>query len=330
MRFATSARAQFFTATALSLALIVGVLAIAAPTPGTQVEPTVEPEFFAFGDEPFADDLNHFLVVLEDAVSVEGEGPLRVDAGGAIEFADDAVPGAVAPEDLLAAINGDASSVDPAAFLARRDDVASVREVGFGIFAAAGSIELEALQRVPGVAHAEPDHGVATASADPLFPSQWGLENDGTTMEPWALLADADIDADAGWHRTRGAGVVVAVIDSGVDIAHPDLVNNIWHNPGETCGNNVDDDNNGYVDDCDGWDFVNNDNTPEDLNGHGTHVAGIIGAEANNAIGIAGVAYESQVMALKIGNEAPPLSTAIEAIGRMPSTTELVLSTPRG
>ena len=131
---------------------------------------------------------------------------------------------------------------------------------------------------------------------------------------PFIVFADADIDADAGWHRTRGAGVVVAVIDSGVDISHPDLVNNIWHNPGETCGNDVDDDNNGYVDDCDGWDFVNNDNTPEDLNGHGTHVAGIIGAEANNAIGIAGVAYESQIMALKIGNEAPPLSAAIEAI----------------
>ena len=75
---------------------------------------------------------------------------------------------------------------------------------------------------------------------------------------------------------------MVGVIDTGVDYNHKDLAANIWTNPGEIAGNGIDDDGNGYIDDVHGWDFCNGDNDPMDDNGHGTHVAGTIGAVGNN------------------------------------------------
>lgn len=97
--------------------------------------------------------------------------------------------------------------------------------------------------------------------------------------------------------------VIVAVIDTGVDYHHLDLRNNIWTNNAEIPNNKIDDDGNGYVDDVFGWDFVGEDNSPLDDNGHGTHVAGIIAAENNN-IGCVGIAYNCKVMALKAGNSS--------------------------
>lgn len=98
-----------------------------------------------------------------------------------------------------------------------------------------------------------------------------------------------------------GEGIVVAVIDTGVDYNHTDLDANIWVNEGEIADNNVDDDGNGYVDDIRGWDFVNNDNNPMDLNEHGTHVAGTIAAE-NNGVGITGVAPDATIMPIRVLN----------------------------
>ncbi len=106
-----------------------------------------------------------------------------------------------------------------------------------------------------------------------------------------------------------GQGVVVAVIDSGVDYNHPDLMGNIWSNPGETgldaadrnkASNGIDDDGNGFVDDSRGWDFVNNDNNPMDDNNHGTHIAGLIAAKMNSGVGITGTAPSAKIMPLKI------------------------------
>jgi subtilisin family serine protease len=104
------------------------------------------------------------------------------------------------------------------------------------------------------------------------------------------------------WYQGyTGKGTVVAVIDSGVDYNHVDLDDNIWWNLNEIAGNGIDDDRNGYVDDLLGWNFFSNHNNPMDDEGHGTHVAGIIAAEGNGAIG---VAYNARIMPIKVTDSA--------------------------
>ncbi len=121
---------------------------------------------------------------------------------------------------------------------------------------------------------------------DPLMKRKWGL---GKTQAPDAWLK----------YSKGNRNIVVAVIDTGIDIRHPDLAKNIWHNPKEIPNNQKDDDKNGYIDDVHGWNFVGNNNKVNDTHGHGTHIAGIIGAEGGNGIGISGVAPRVSLMALK-------------------------------
>ncbi|AFY42497.1 pre-peptidase C-terminal domain-containing protein [Nostoc sp. PCC 7107] len=117
------------------------------------------------------------------------------------------------------------------------------------------------------------------------------------------------VNSPEAWARGyTGQGVVVAVIDSGVDINHSDLRNNIWRNAGEIAGNGIDDDRNGYIDDVNGWNFGQNQNNNNILPGttsrgqtHGTHVAGTIAA-SNNGVGITGVAHQSRIMAIRMGD----------------------------
>jgi hypothetical protein len=115
----------------------------------------------------------------------------------------------------------------------------------------------------------------------------------------WALDI---INAPEVWNQNiTGNGIVVAVVDSGVDYTHPDLDDNIWRNAGEIAGNGIDDDRNGYIDDIRGWDFVAGDNNPMDLDfyGHGTHIAGAIAAERND-FGITGVAPNAKIMPVRV------------------------------
>ena len=135
----------------------------------------------------------------------------------------------------------------------------------------------------------------STTPNDPEFDEQWALHNDD----------DKDIDAPEAWDTTTGSSsIVVAVIDSGIDLDHEDLSPNLWTNTNEIPGNEIDDDENGYVDDVNGWDFANDDNDPEDDYGHGTFVGGIIGAKGNNLKGIAGVTWNSKLMAIKVTGDS--------------------------
>lgn len=129
-------------------------------------------------------------------------------------------------------------------------------------------------------------------------------------------VADADIDLPEAWDRSRGTGTLVAVLDTGVDYRHADLADNIWVNQAEIPGNGLDDDGNGYVDDVHGYDFAYNDGDPMDRHGHGTHVAGTIAAAADNGTGVAGVAPEAQIMALKFLDDSGTgsLFDAIQAL----------------
>lgn len=134
---------------------------------------------------------------------------------------------------------------------------------------------------------------------DHYFARQWGLYNDGTiSFSP--AVNDADIDMELAWDIEQGsASIVIAVLDAGLKLDHPDISGRVWVNNNEIT-NTLDDDNNGYIDDIQGWDFANNDNDPTDDHGHGTNVAGIIGADARNNIGYAGVDWNSKLMICKI------------------------------
>ncbi len=186
----------------------------------------------------------------------------------------------------------------------------------------------QALSDAPGVAYAEPDYlrrpvgepearlvvpemskgpilaALPGPGSDPLYAQQWHL--DATNVpQAWAYLESEGLSP--GGDRD----IVVAVIDTGVDYTHPDLAANVWVNAAEFSGSpGVDDDGNGYTDDIYGADTVYPDGDPQDDHGHGTHVAGIIAAQANNGEGGVGVAYNVQLMALKAAQYSGVLATS--------------------
>jgi subtilisin family serine protease len=168
---------------------------------------------------------------------------------------------------------------------------------------------LRVMGRNPDVLYAEPNYVVDAHATpnDPSYSAQWGLRNNGQT----GGMPGADIAAEDAWNVTTGShGVVVAVIDTGVDYNHQDLAANVFRNEVECTPNGLDDDGNGYVDDCHGIDVVNGDSDPMDDHDHGTHVAGIIGAVGNNAIGVAGVNWNVSVLPCKFLDATGHGSTA--------------------
>lgn len=167
----------------------------------------------------------------------------------------------------------------------------------------------------PNVVYAEPNYRVSLQYTpdDAQFDQLWGMNNTGQTGGTF----DADIDALEAWDYTTGNGnIVVAVIDTGVDYTHEDLAANIWVNPGEIAGDGIDNDQNGFVDDIHGYNFAYNNGNPMDDHDHGTHVAGTIGAVGDNAIGVAGVNWNVQIMAVKFldSSGGGSISNAIQAI----------------
>ncbi|HEX8476428.1 MAG TPA: S8 family serine peptidase [Pyrinomonadaceae bacterium] len=182
---------------------------------------------------------------------------------------------------------------------------------------------IDALNARPDVLYAEPNY-VRRASRtpnDPRYAEMWALKNTGQQ----GGVAGADIDAEPAWDVTTGdRQIVVGVVDSGIDINHPDLRDNIWRNPAEVAGNHIDDDGNGFVDDVHGYDFFHNDGSVYDgaagdnsTDAHGTHVAGTIGATGNNGTGVTGVNWQTSLMSLKIlgrDDEAPAPSSVLTSV----------------
>lgn len=178
--------------------------------------------------------------------------------------------------------------------------------------AAASLSAANALHHAAGVEFAHPNFVVEmwTLSNDPLYNSQWNLHNTGQT----GGVADADVDAPEAWTITTGSpDIVVAVLDVGTQLNHPDLVNNLFVNAGEIPGNGIDDDGNGWIDDVHGLDVapdnsntssIEHDGDPSPGNqydNHGTAVAGVIAAEADNGIGISGIAPGVKIMPIRLG-----------------------------
>jgi subtilisin family serine protease len=181
---------------------------------------------------------------------------------------------------------------------------------------------VKVLSKLPFVDYAHPNYQLHLDQVpdDEHYLEQWGLNNTGQASLYGGFLEGAP-DADIDWLEARslatGTGVVVAVLDTGVDYRHTDISPNVWLNEAELNGvAGIDDDGNGYIDDVRGWDFVNNDPFPLDGHGHGTMVAGIIAAVTDNTKGVAGIMPNGQVMALKVLSDAGIglLSDAIEAL----------------
>ncbi len=143
------------------------------------------------------------------------------------------------------------------------------------------------------------DH-VLWIEEDGLVYAQEVVPNDPDYSLQWNLPL---IGMEQAWEWSLGEGVVIAIVDSGIDLVHPDLEAKLWVNLGEISGTGQDDDGNGYIDDVHGWDFVDGNAQPHDLNGHGTHVAGIAGAHTDNGIGVAGVGWQAELMALRVLNK---------------------------
>ncbi|WP_309641484.1 S8 family serine peptidase [Flavobacterium sp.] len=165
---------------------------------------------------------------------------------------------------------------------------------------------------IASVAYAEPNYiamgggeqietnAAETIPNDTHFGKQWGLLNNGTQTGIGTVTADADVDMELAWDiETGDPNMIIAVPDSGLKMNHPDIASRIWTNPNEIV-NGIDDDNNGYIDDINGWDWVNADNNPTDDHGHGSNVAGIIGAIANNNSLFTGANWNSKIMPLKV------------------------------
>lgn len=153
------------------------------------------------------------------------------------------------------------------------------------------SLSVSKALKISGVVNAMPNDVLSLRSQSPSdsdYSKQWGMKT---------IQAEAAWDLGTGGENSDGEEIVVAVVDGGTDLTHEDLKNNAWINTAEIPGNGIDDDNNGYIDDINGWNAYNSTaNIPKNM--HGTHVAGIVGAEGNNGKHVAGVNWKVKIMAV--------------------------------
>lgn len=172
---------------------------------------------------------------------------------------------------------------------------------------------IKALHHHPSIEIAQGDHVIEYRDTEPndaLYGDQWQYVNNGGS----GGVPNADLDAELAWDITTGGftangdEIVVAVIDDGVELGHPDWGDNLWTNEAEIPNNNIDDDGNGYTDDYLGWSAYSNDDNVGSGGSHGTPVAGIIGAQGNNGVGVTGVNWDVKVMIIEGGS---PESRAI-------------------
>jgi len=191
---------------------------------------------------------------------------------------------------------------------------------------------LAAWQSMDGVVWVEPSWlEELAATPDDLGPEQWHHANTGQVIDGVAGTPGADLDSEAAWDRTTGhTSLVVAVVDNGIRSDHEDLVGQIWINDDEDCSGGVDDDANGYVDDCAGWDFGDVDNDPDPtalpdtkpdgstcFRKHGTFMAALAGAAGDNGVGLAGVCWDVALMNLKKHPDATCESTSSLSVEAM-------------
>lgn len=189
-------------------------------------------------------------------------------------------------------------------------DFASLGRGGWATFKTNDFVSKEMANRIAGaiggVKGIEPNvlQKSNAVSNDSRLNEQWGLINTGQVIGNTIGTPGADIHAQQAWDLSVGSrNVIVAVIDTGLDVTHPDLARNVWVNPGEIAGNGIDDDGNGFVDDVNGFNFGDLNNNLTDDEGHGTEVASVIGADGNNGQGITGVNWAVSLMGLKVTSQ---------------------------
>ena len=184
---------------------------------------------------------------------------------------------------------------------------------------------MRALAKNPWVTFVEPNYiyRKSAVSDDPYYAqgNLWGMYGDDlpAAVGPSGTTNQFGIGAEKLWNDnlTGSSSIVVGILDEGVQVTHPDLINNMWVNPYEVPDDGIDNDANGYVDDVHGWDFVNNDKTVYDAgqDSHGTHVAGTIGGEGRNGVGVAGVNWDVTMISLKfLGPDGGTTSAAVRAL----------------
>jgi subtilisin family serine protease len=239
----------------------------------------------------------------DDLAGLRAEQPV-VDVSAAGDGVEPAADGA--EPDLVIGFDGDQEILEAIRAL---DSTVEVELVGPGVIALTTQGDGSDIGDIEGV-ESVTEEVLFQLSGDPVQPYQWHIENTGSPAQAngEAGTAGVDVRAELAWSAASGSGIVVAVIDTGVQQSHRDLAGRIATNSDEVCGNGLDDDGNGFVDDCTGWDFGSGDsNSRPDAGpsnaGHGTHVAGIVAA-GRNGYGVVGVAPDSQVMDLKVSDAA--------------------------